>query len=476
MGCSTSTVSEEDPLSYLLSTDKWEGALNWLEDNHKEDDFVMRNDILSFSLVFYVNDEVHNKVILRLIELSSDKEVTPLRFRTKTWASGSSAISINLSKLAIDVYAKLIAFKRWPLHQIKAAYVGAMKEGSFQHVRLIAELDYFPLVYVLVWGIIALFPVEEVGILLDKVDREKQKERINFSLDNEIELYENRAYFSVGTTALMVSCSDYIDEVSCAILDAGADWTMTNAEGETAFEMCMKFGNVAAARYIINKTNTCRKGHRLEVKTMIRVRCKICMQEPKDCRFNTCQACGFNICHECFENKGKLVIHKEKNTEMGSPLKTVESRDAKDDVSEKRMHKKSVMISYNVKTCSKVAKSIRSSLDKSGVARPWMCEQDLKPGQDWRSTIGKVVMACDVFVMLINKEWLDSGECNDEYNIAKSRNIKTQRPLMIPIFVGKELADVEHEKVYSLKSNYNFLIFFDDGGIETLCESILGLL
>lgn len=482
MGCAASTSAEDDPLSYLISSDKWEGAMNWIKENSSGDEFTLRRDILAYSLAYYVNDEVHNELILRLLEMGPEKIGSNLKTRVNSWQPGCSAIQVNLEAVDLEVYSKLIKLKEWALDEIKPAFVRAVRIGSFNHVRMIVGMSNLTLVKTLMWGIIPHFPVEEVEIILNKINMEKAANRINLQLENDSQvLAQNergveRVLFYSGVTALSISCLEYVEEVSCAIIDSGADWTIVDSIGYTAFDYCIFYGNLSVARYMISKSKTCKKKHELIDKIMVKVKCGICKIETKDCKYKHCLTCNFQVCHKCFENKPELkeIKNEAENPEVDPEPQSVEKNH--DQPKEIRKHKKLVMISYNVKSCSRVAKAMRSVLEKEETAKPWICEQDLKPGQDWRSTIGKVVMACDVFVMLVNEEWIESGECNDEYNVAKARNLKNQRPLMIPVFMGKDILEKEHEKVYSLTSNYNFLIFDNHMKVDELCGSIKGLL
>ena len=53
----------------------------------------------------------------------------------------------------------------------------------------------------------------------------------------------------------------------------------------------------------------------------------------------------------------------------------------------------------------------------------WMCTNSLDAGDKFRDEIVGAVKACKVFVPLINNEWAASGECYDEFSLAKRRNL-----------------------------------------------------
>lgn len=52
-----------------------------------------------------------------------------------------------------------------------------------------------------------------------------------------------------------------------------------------------------------------------------------------------------------------------------------------------------------------------------------MCTTSLDAGDKFRDEIVGAVKACKVFVPLINNEWAASGECYDEFSLAKRRNL-----------------------------------------------------
>lgn len=62
-----------------------------------------------------------------------------------------------------------------------------------------------------------------------------------------------------------------------------------------------------------------------------------------------------------------------------------------------------------------------------------MCVDDLHGGEDFRDEIVLAVKKSSVFIPLLNDEWGASGECKDEFNFAKRRNLTTGKPVFVPI-------------------------------------------
>lgn len=48
---------------------------------------------------------------------------------------------------------------------------------------------------------------------------------------------------------------------------------------------------------------------------------------------------------------------------------------------------------------------------------------DMSGGEQYRNAIVHAASACTYFIILLNQEWGLSGECEDEYNLAKRKNL-----------------------------------------------------
>jgi hypothetical protein len=81
-----------------------------------------------------------------------------------------------------------------------------------------------------------------------------------------------------------------------------------------------------------------------------------------------------------------------------------------------------VMISINVKSMAKSAARLKTWLEAHGV-KVWVCTVNLSGGQDFREGIVHAAKRCAVFMPLINDAWARSGECKDEFNLAKRLNL-----------------------------------------------------
>lgn len=53
----------------------------------------------------------------------------------------------------------------------------------------------------------------------------------------------------------------------------------------------------------------------------------------------------------------------------------------------------------------------------------WICTSSLEAGSNFRDEIVHAIKACRVVVPLINNDWASSGECYDEFSLAKRRNL-----------------------------------------------------
>jgi len=87
-------------------------------------------------------------------------------------------------------------------------------------------------------------------------------------------------------------------------------------------------------------------------------------------------------------------------------------------------------------------------------------------GTQFRNEIVAAVKSCKYFVILLNQQWALSGECEDEFSLAKRMNLtshETQRterteerlPIMIPIaFPNLEWKEHAHVELLAAKVNF----------------------
>jgi len=112
------------------------------------------------------------------------------------------------------------------------------------------------------------------------------------------------------------------------------------------------------------------------------------------------------------------------------------------------------------------AQILASMLEKYGI-NVWICV-NLLGGMDYRHEITEAVKKCHVMILLMNENWASSGECNDEFALAKRLNLtshesgRTPRtsprlPILLPI-AFKDLEWGAHDHVQLLASSTNFIV------------------
>lgn len=125
-----------------------------------------------------------------------------------------------------------------------------------------------------------------------------------------------------------------------------------------------------------------------------------------------------------------------------------------------------VMISLNVKTQRRSAETIQKVLEARGVD-VWLCTDDLAAGQDFREEIVKAIKKSRAVICLINEAWAKSGECRDEYNLAKRRNLTSHErgvtsgdqprvPILVPV-AFPDLNWDDHAHVELLAASTKFI-------------------
>eukprot|EP00300_Choanocystis_sp_HF-7_P028182 c33604_g1_i1.p1 GENE.c33604_g1_i1~~c33604_g1_i1.p1 ORF type:complete len:395 (+),score=94.27 c33604_g1_i1:90-1187(+) len=116
----------------------------------------------------------------------------------------------------------------------------------------------------------------------------------------------------------------------------------------------------------------------------------------------------------------------------------------------------------------------------------WVCVQ-MSGGTNYREAIVDAVKNCKVFLPLINNEWALSGECEDEYSLAKRLNLtshergQTQRaqprePVLVPI-AFPNLNWTAHKHVELLAAKTNFIVHNTDnlltGNVDKTLSTLL---
>eukprot|EP00299_Pterocystis_sp_00344_P006297 c18104_g1_i1.p1 GENE.c18104_g1_i1~~c18104_g1_i1.p1 ORF type:complete len:541 (-),score=97.13 c18104_g1_i1:5-1543(-) len=67
----------------------------------------------------------------------------------------------------------------------------------------------------------------------------------------------------------------------------------------------------------------------------------------------------------------------------------------------------------------------------------FICE-DIAGGENFRTVIAENSMYCSYFVLLVDVEWVKSGECRFEFNMALRMNLKTGKPVIIPVLMSSD--------------------------------------
>jgi len=128
-----------------------------------------------------------------------------------------------------------------------------------------------------------------------------------------------------------------------------------------------------------------------------------------------------------------------------------------------------IMVSFNVATLGRFAKTMYTSLERD--ARTcWICTQSIPLGVEWRDAIQSAVEGSSHFVMLINDEWLKSGECQHEYKIALALYNKHKRPKMLPV-IFPDVQKMDTGVLLGIAANFN-CIQVDDAS-EAMVEKVL---
>jgi len=95
-----------------------------------------------------------------------------------------------------------------------------------------------------------------------------------------------------------------------------------------------------------------------------------------------------------------------------------------------------LMISLHVRTLAQVASELKEQIEKTFNAHVWICT-NMTGGQNYRDEIVKAIDKAYAVILLVNNDWAESAECEDEYNYAKRLNLTSKhnprKPLLLPI-------------------------------------------
>jgi len=144
------------------------------------------------------------------------------------------------------------------------------------------------------------------------------------------------------------------------------------------------------------------------------------------------------------------------------------------------------MISFHVGSMGKSAKIVQEHLKKELGFSTFICT-DMKGGDRYRDQIVKAVKSSKYFIILLNEEWASSGECEDEYSLAKRLNLtfhersknadreKPREPIIVPI-AFPNLSWDKHYHVELLAAVTNFVLHEADSLEEGLTQNTINSL
>ena len=123
-----------------------------------------------------------------------------------------------------------------------------------------------------------------------------------------------------------------------------------------------------------------------------------------------------------------------------------------------------VMISLHCASMSESATKLQKELESRGVS-VWVC-LDMSGGAFYRTEIVNNVKTCSVFLPLLNDSWALSGECEDEYSLAKRMNLTShesgrtkrtekRRPIFVPVaFSDLQWSAYPHVELLAASTNF----------------------
>ena len=105
-----------------------------------------------------------------------------------------------------------------------------------------------------------------------------------------------------------------------------------------------------------------------------------------------------------------------------------------------------------------IANALIKYLKKKNIPN-WCCLKDLSEGQEFRNEIISAVNTSKYFLILLTEDWVNSKECQYEYNMAERLNRKKGNPLIVPLVIDPEIED-KSPVAFAILANYQG-IFID---------------
>lgn len=125
-----------------------------------------------------------------------------------------------------------------------------------------------------------------------------------------------------------------------------------------------------------------------------------------------------------------------------------------------------IFISVHVSSLGAAAKKLQEELEELG--KKVFLSTELQAGVNYRNSISTSVKACKVFLPLMNQPWGESGECIDEFLLAKRLNLtshergatkppnEARRPVLLPIAFPSLAPWPRYPHVELLSASTNF--------------------
>eukprot|EP00056_Hartaetosiga_gracilis_P003210 m.60985 g.60985 ORF g.60985 m.60985 type:complete len:534 (-) comp11371_c0_seq2:269-1870(-) len=178
---------------------------------------------------------------------------------------------------------------------------------------------------------------------------------------------------------------------------------------------------------------------------------------------------------------GFVVLHCGDETGGDEQATNSHKQEAKEQIGEQRNEepKTQVMISFHIQTMRPFVTRLYNVLRRRGVS-VWICTESLVGGSHWRKEISRAIRECTVFIPVINKEWVNSGECEIELNMALYRHLHAddRTPQFYPLL--HHSVPPQDEKIAHVMAQFNaralndsneFLTEVADGVVSLLGDS-----
>jgi hypothetical protein len=125
-----------------------------------------------------------------------------------------------------------------------------------------------------------------------------------------------------------------------------------------------------------------------------------------------------------------------------------------------------VFLSVHVASLGGAAKQLKQAIEAQGRS-VFLCT-DISGGLGFRDEIIKAVKACKVFIPLMNSQWASSGECEDEFLLAKRLHLTSherkatsppnaRRPIILPVAFPNLNPWMQFPHVELLAASVNFV-------------------